>query len=456
MGIEELDDGLLDEFREESHETLESCERALLLVERPETYQDGFKEVFRAFHSLKGLSSMFGLDDIEKTFHFLESLLTKYKALSFMPSEMVDYLLAAVDSTSRMINGQTVNFELYDPIERANEESGSAPVQQTPSSQELDVSASPAHANSTESSGSVAKPKVEAEPSLQAVAEPEPAAEAPVTSQPGPASSGEPPVAPVQSPELEVSGHESVEPSPADVPHSKSNQVSNEHVGETKSDQLEARSQQDPDMEYWPHNKEPRVDLEELANQLNKTNKPKRKMVRIYVVDDETDLLLAYEDILGSLDFDVSISTFESAEAALKEYDRTPMHKLPQLIISDIKMQGLSGLDFIKQMSKRNPNIPFIFMSGYLDDETFKVGLEHGAYGILAKPIKVMELKFTIYSAIRYKESLDLVRKSLKFLFYVFGTSQGLGHKDRVMLENEIKSIMSQVDTIRAHGKKSA
>jgi len=68
------------------------------------------------------------------------------------------------------------------------------------------------------------------------------------------------------------------------------------------------------------------------------------------------------------------------------------------LILSDVNMPGMSGLDMLPSMRAARPDVPIIMITAYGDPETRKKAIERGAEGLLTKPIDFMALRQEIDS----------------------------------------------------------
>jgi len=108
----------------------------------------------------------------------------------------------------------------------------------------------------------------------------------------------------------------------------------------------------------------------------------------IVVVDDEPDV----EDMFRQQfrrDLRAGRFTMEfalSAPAALEQMKAIPDPSLI-LILSDINMPGMTGLEMLPRVKAERPNVPVIMITAYGDDETKKKATELGAAGLLPKPI---------------------------------------------------------------------
>jgi CheY-like chemotaxis protein len=63
------------------------------------------------------------------------------------------------------------------------------------------------------------------------------------------------------------------------------------------------------------------------------------------------------------------------------------------LILSDINMPGMSGLEMLPEVRARRPDVPVIMITAYGDAETRKRAIERGAEGLLTKPIDFAQLR---------------------------------------------------------------
>jgi CheY-like chemotaxis protein len=116
--------------------------------------------------------------------------------------------------------------------------------------------------------------------------------------------------------------------------------------------------------------------------------------VRVLVVDDEPDVETLFRqqfrreirEGLYTLDFALS------ALGALAILDDASGEKII-LLVSDINMPGMSGLDLIPEVKVRRPNLPVFMISDYDDAERVKTALARGADGFLTKPVDFPKLK---------------------------------------------------------------
>lgn len=121
----------------------------------------------------------------------------------------------------------------------------------------------------------------------------------------------------------------------------------------------------------------------------------------ILVVDDEKLQREIYETILTSADYDVS--TASSGEAALKFLDDRKF----DLVLTDLKMTGISGLDLLHQVMSRDSSISVILITGHGTIESAKEALRSGAFDYLEKPVDQSLLLEAVQRALGKLDELD-------------------------------------------------
>ena len=106
-------------------------------------------------------------------------------------------------------------------------------------------------------------------------------------------------------------------------------------------------------------------------------------MKPIWILDDDKSIRWVFEKALARAD--LAFKTFSSTADAFEMLEK----ELPQVIVSDIRMPGGSGLDFLTEVKEKHPDIPVIIMTAYSDLESAVAAFQHGAFEYLAKPFDV-------------------------------------------------------------------
>ncbi len=121
--------------------------------------------------------------------------------------------------------------------------------------------------------------------------------------------------------------------------------------------------------------------------------------VAVLVVDDEPDLeVLFRQQFRRELRAQRFVMNFAgSAAQALNRISDTGEQTLI-LILSDINMPGMNGLEMLPELRARRPDVPVIMITAYGDAETRKTALERGAQALLTKPIDFGQVRQAIHA----------------------------------------------------------
>jgi CheY-like chemotaxis protein len=116
--------------------------------------------------------------------------------------------------------------------------------------------------------------------------------------------------------------------------------------------------------------------------------------VYILVVDDEPDVEALFRQQFRR-DLRAGRFLMEFAPSAPAALERAAELREPSLvlILSDINMPGMSGLEMLPEVRARRPDVPVIMITAYGDTETRRKAIEHGAEGLLTKPIDFAQLR---------------------------------------------------------------
>lgn len=122
---------------------------------------------------------------------------------------------------------------------------------------------------------------------------------------------------------------------------------------------------------------------------------------RILVVDDDLELREYVKECLGS---SYKVVTMPDAESALKEISE----KLPDLIVSDVRMDGIGGLELLRRIKTNmaTQHIPVILFSSAAGKDERVKGWKTGADGYLAKPFTIEELEGMISGLLSTRSKL--------------------------------------------------
>jgi DNA-binding NtrC family response regulator len=102
--------------------------------------------------------------------------------------------------------------------------------------------------------------------------------------------------------------------------------------------------------------------------------------IRVLVVDDEPALCKSIERILTARGYVVSVA--EDGDAGLKALES----QLPDVLLTDLLMPGMSGRELLERAKQRWPNLEVVMMTAYADVDTAVAAVKAGAYDFLTKP----------------------------------------------------------------------
>lgn len=305
-----MDDSMLEEFKLEAFELLEESEESLLSLETNGDFEQCYNSIFRCFHSLKGGTGMFGLEELQGFMHKVENLIDKKRDKNLFDEKLISFLLNTMDQVKSYLEGGSYNFVFeYDESEKAEE----------------------AHEENI------------------------------------------------------IKFHEK-----------------KEHYQE-------------------------QIQYDGL----------------IYIVDDEKDMLellqMTFEE-----ETNLKVETFNDPELALEAFK----NKNPDLVLTDLSMPEMSGVELIRELAAINQLVPVIILSGFVTKDSCMDALRFGASGILEKPCDMQLLLDQSNHAIRRYQSFKLLNKSIDLLTYQFEEFDSfLGNKGdqvRKQFRSELKNILKR------------
>jgi RNA polymerase sigma factor (sigma-70 family) len=106
----------------------------------------------------------------------------------------------------------------------------------------------------------------------------------------------------------------------------------------------------------------------------------------VFVVDDDPSVRSSLKLLIGSEG--LQVESFESADTFLQ---RKPPDA-PSCLVLDVRLRGLSGLDFQRQLAARNIRIPIVFITGHGDIPMTVKAMKAGAIEFLTKPFRDQDL----------------------------------------------------------------
>jgi len=118
-------------------------------------------------------------------------------------------------------------------------------------------------------------------------------------------------------------------------------------------------------------------------------------MDKLLLIDDEADVQYSFRRIFDSPD--LQLFTASSGEEGVQLIQRIK----PDLVISDIRMAGINGLETLRRIRALDPRLPVILMTAYGTTQTAIEAMKLGAYDYLLKPFDVPRLKELVAQALK-------------------------------------------------------
>lgn len=138
---------------------------------------------------------------------------------------------------------------------------------------------------------------------------------------------------------------------------------------------------------------------------------------RLLVVDDEETICQVFERTLGRKNYEVR--TTQDANAALSEMEE----KFFNLLIVDLKMPGIDGIQLLRKIKEINPYVEVIIITGYGTPHTAASAIKLGAFDYLTKPFNIIEVEKIIEKCLeRQKRAIENIE--LKELVAFFEISK--------------------------------
>ncbi len=141
-------------------------------------------------------------------------------------------------------------------------------------------------------------------------------------------------------------------------------------------------------------------------------------MTTILIVDDEKSMREFLKILLAKEGYEVlAAADGEQALAVLSE-------NRVDLVISDIRMPGISGLDLLAEIKDGNEDIPVIMITAFASPNDAVQAMKNGAYDYISKPFNVDEIKSVIYTATNRTESTLKAQEAEELFPEIIGKSK--------------------------------
>lgn len=158
-------------------------------------------------------------------------------------------------------------------------------------------------------------------------------------------------------------------------------------------------------------------------------------MAKILVIDDQQSIRKTLKEILEYEDFQV-----DEAEDGQKGLEMVQKNEY-DVILSDIKMPKIDGIEFLEKVFTTHPDVPVIMISGHGNIDTAVDAIKKGAYDYISKPVDLNRLLVTVRNAME-RNSLVTETKQLKKKVSKHKTKEIVGNSEPI---KKIKELIERV-----------
>ncbi|HPI41324.1 MAG TPA: sigma-54 dependent transcriptional regulator [Pseudobdellovibrionaceae bacterium] len=157
--------------------------------------------------------------------------------------------------------------------------------------------------------------------------------------------------------------------------------------------------------------------LSQKDTELIPTLEQKKSVAHIWIIDDDLQMLSFLKKYF--IEQGYSCSCFESPTLALQKLNLVDQGQdlEPDLVLTDLHMPQIDGLEFTRQFRDHRPHTPIILMTAHASLDTAIEGIRRGAFDYLSKPIQLNELGLSIQRAFhftRLEKDNEYLREELK------------------------------------------
>ena len=124
-------------------------------------------------------------------------------------------------------------------------------------------------------------------------------------------------------------------------------------------------------------------------------------MKKIWVLDDDKSIRWVFEKTLSKAN--LPCQCFSNTNEAINQFN----HETPSVIVSDIRMPGESGIEFLTKVKEKFPLIPIIIMTAYSDLDTAVSAFQKGAFEYIAKPFDIDKVLEIINQALEQTKNIE-------------------------------------------------
>lgn len=166
----------------------------------------------------------------------------------------------------------------------------------------------------------------------------------------------------------------------------------------------------------------------------------------VFVVDDDPSVRSSLKFLLSTVG--LQVESFESADNFL--HKKSP--DVPACLVLDVRLPGLSGIDFQRQLAAKNIRIPIVFLTGHGDIPMSVRAMKAGAVEFLTKPVRDQDLLDAVHVALeqdraRREQEKELADLQLRFASLTSREQQVISMLASGMLNKQIAAQLGTAES---------
>ena len=155
----------------------------------------------------------------------------------------------------------------------------------------------------------------------------------------------------------------------------------------------------------------------------------------VFIVDDDASVRLSIQDLLSS------IGLRSQSFATPQEFLDSTRADCPSCLVLDVRLPGISGLDFQRELAEAGVSLPIIFITGHGDVPMSVQAMKSGAIEFLLKPFRTQELLDAIQQALGRDRELREGRREIAALRRRYET---LTPREREVMELVVSGLLNK------------
>ncbi len=155
----------------------------------------------------------------------------------------------------------------------------------------------------------------------------------------------------------------------------------------------------------------------------------------VFIVDDDASVRQSIQDLLSS------VALRSEAFATTQEFLSSKRAECPGCLVLDVRLPGMSGLDFQRELAETGVNLPIIFITGHGDVPMSVQAMKSGAVEFLMKPFRTQDLLDAIQQALERSRKLREGGREKAELRHRYKT---LTPREREVMEMVISGLLNK------------